>query len=319
MINLRFHRLEDEQQLRFYQMPKVLFTDKKYKGLSLGAKAMYSILRDRQELSIKNNWVDKDGYIYLIFTIENLCELLDISDRTATKYKKELAKYNLLFEKRLGQGKPNRLYILKPDYSEVDTYKKDNNIDLPEESYPQGQSIENTKTRNNYDSQNRKKYDSRNEESTTLDPKKVRCNDTEFNDTEFNDTHSFIQKQKENERLNENTNRNLEELEMILNKAEVHEIYLEDNYYPVKRAIESLYYRNVNLNINGMSIPPSKIRRDLLELNSFHIEMGIQIFKEQSRQQKITNRINYLATCIYNSIFDMELKIQNDLIYDGII
>ena len=155
--------------------------------------------------------------------------------------------------------------------------------------------------------------------------------DTENPDTENKDTiintlyknnnslynQSF--NQTKNERLIENTNKNLEELEKILDKAEVKKIYLEGHYYPVKRAIESLYYRNINLNINGMSIPPSKIRRDLLELNSFHIEMGIQIFKEQSRQQKITNRINYLATCIYTSIFDMELKIQNDLIYDGII
>jgi len=40
-------------------------------GLSLGPKLMYSILRDRLDLSIKNNWKDKKGYIYLIFSIEN--------------------------------------------------------------------------------------------------------------------------------------------------------------------------------------------------------------------------------------------------------
>lgn len=306
MKNLKFHKIKDEQKLRFYQMPKVLFVDERYKGLSLGAKAMYSILRDRQDLSIKNNWVDKDGYIYMIFTIENLCELLDISDKTATKYKKELTKYKLLFERRLGQGKPNRLYVLKPDYSESDTYKKDNEIDLPKESYPQGQSFGNTKTRNN--------YDSKNEESTNLDSEKVRCNDTDSNDTDSNDTHSFNKKEKKKERMNQ-----IEKLEKIFNQADIKKEFLQDSYNAVKRSIESLYFRSKPLTINNISISVEQIREDLKELNSSHIEMGLRIFNEQSTNQIIRNKISYLAICIYNSIFDMDLKIQNDLRYEGLI
>lgn len=36
------------------------FKNPKYKDLSLGPKLMYSILRDRLDMSIKNNWKDKD-------------------------------------------------------------------------------------------------------------------------------------------------------------------------------------------------------------------------------------------------------------------
>ena len=43
---------------------------------------MYSILRDRLDMSIKNNWKDEKGYIYLIFSIEELASLLEI-DRKA--------------------------------------------------------------------------------------------------------------------------------------------------------------------------------------------------------------------------------------------
>lgn len=52
----RFYTLKEEIILRFYQTPKALFNNPKYKGLSHGPKLMYSILRDRLDISIKNNW-----------------------------------------------------------------------------------------------------------------------------------------------------------------------------------------------------------------------------------------------------------------------
>jgi len=111
----RFYTLKEEVILRFYQTLKALFKNPKYKGLSLGAKLMYSILRDRLGISIKNEWEDEKGYIYLIFGGEDLLNFLEISKSTVTKYKRELIKYKLIIDKRLGQGKANRIYILKPD------------------------------------------------------------------------------------------------------------------------------------------------------------------------------------------------------------
>jgi len=60
----RFYTEKEEVTLRFYQTPKALFRNPKYKGLSLGPKLMYSIIRDRLDMSIKNNWKDEKGYIY---------------------------------------------------------------------------------------------------------------------------------------------------------------------------------------------------------------------------------------------------------------
>ena len=50
----RFYTAKEEVKLRFYQVPKSLFKNPIYKGLSLGAKLMYSILRDRLDISIRN-------------------------------------------------------------------------------------------------------------------------------------------------------------------------------------------------------------------------------------------------------------------------
>ena len=111
----RFYTLKEEVTLRFYQTPKALFKNPKYKGLSLGPKLMYSILRDRLDMSIKNNWKDEKGYIYLIFSIEELASLLEIDRKAIIRYKKSLVDYRLIIDKRLGQGRPNRIYVLKPE------------------------------------------------------------------------------------------------------------------------------------------------------------------------------------------------------------
>jgi len=50
----RFYTEKEEVTLRFYQTPKALFKNPVYKGLGLGPKLMYSILRDRFDMSIKN-------------------------------------------------------------------------------------------------------------------------------------------------------------------------------------------------------------------------------------------------------------------------
>ena len=116
----RFYTEKEEVTLRFYQTPKALFNNPKYRGLALGPKLMYSILRDRLDISIKNKWKDNKGYIYLIFSVEELSALLEI-DRTAVmRYKKKLVEYKLIIDKRLGQGNPNRVYVLKPEL--VDNY-----------------------------------------------------------------------------------------------------------------------------------------------------------------------------------------------------
>lgn len=111
----RRYSKEDCEILSFYKMPKSLWGEPNYKGLSIGAKAMYMIMLDRQELSLKNKWVDNKGEVYFFFDCNNISELMEVSTNTINRYKKELQAYKLLQQVRQGQGKANRLYILKPE------------------------------------------------------------------------------------------------------------------------------------------------------------------------------------------------------------
>lgn len=96
---------------RYYSIPKALFTYKLYQGLSVQAKVIYAVLRDRMELSRKNNWVDANGDIYLKFKHQELADLLGISRVTVTREMKNLATYGLLETVSTGLGRTSKIYL----------------------------------------------------------------------------------------------------------------------------------------------------------------------------------------------------------------
>ena len=116
MPNFEKYNLSQVKTERFYQLPKYLFEDEYFKKMSAEAKIMYALLKDRFELSIQNEWVDKNNNIYFIFSNKHLCEYLGYAEQKIIKLKKELISFNLLTQERVGLNKPNRLYLLKPNY-----------------------------------------------------------------------------------------------------------------------------------------------------------------------------------------------------------
>ena len=116
MPNFEKYNLSQVKTERFYQLPKYLFEDVYFKKMSAEAKIMYALLKDRFELSIQNEWVDKNNNIYFIFSNKHLCEYLGYAEQKIIKLKKELVNFNLLTQERVGLNKPNRLYLLKPNY-----------------------------------------------------------------------------------------------------------------------------------------------------------------------------------------------------------
>ena len=94
----------------FYQFPKWLL-EEEYKHLSIRAKIVYMLVFDRRTYSIKNNWYDKNGDVYVYFTIEELTETLSCSRQTIINAKKELNDCGLIKEVYQGLNRPNRIYI----------------------------------------------------------------------------------------------------------------------------------------------------------------------------------------------------------------
>lgn len=120
--------IKEIQKEKFYQLPKVFFTN-----LSNDAKVTWPILRDRLDLSIRNNWIDENGDIFFIYTNEKIKSILNISNpNKLSKIKKELSQADLFSQIRVGLNKTNKLYIKRPEVTGADIYyisKRENDIE----------------------------------------------------------------------------------------------------------------------------------------------------------------------------------------------
>ncbi|HAZ2744056.1 replication initiator protein A [Enterococcus faecalis] len=131
MENFQFYKSKEIYREKYYQMPKVFFTNEVYKSLSNDAKIAYMLLKDRFDNSVKNNWVDSEDNVYFIYTVAELMTLLNCREGKVSKIKKELEAVNLLKQKK-GRVKkingkiettPNLLYLGKPNVTSEDVFK----------------------------------------------------------------------------------------------------------------------------------------------------------------------------------------------------
>ena len=146
----------------FYRIPKALFQEPRFQNLSTDAKTLYGILLDRMSLSAKNGWLDEQGLVFIIFTIEDVKRALCCADNKATKLLRELEEFGLIERKRRGLGKPSLVYV-------------------------KNFSAESSKSI----FQNRDFHDSGGFKSASQDPAKSRCNKTDENNTEKSETYPF--------------------------------------------------------------------------------------------------------------------------------
>ena len=160
---------------RFYRIPKIFVESPLYKPMSTDAKFTYAILKDRFELSLRNNWIDKNGDVYLIYTITELQEILGYGNKKVIKLKKELQEYGLLEEVRQGLNKPNLLYLGNIDYQ----------VSPTEEIHSQPLETAEMSKRHFQKNQGNVKI-------TSQKMSKQHANDTENNETELsNDTNRY--------------------------------------------------------------------------------------------------------------------------------
>ncbi|MCG1090289.1 replication initiator protein A (plasmid) [Staphylococcus haemolyticus] len=185
MIEKRFN-IQEQFRAKFYQLPKVLFTNEKYMKLSNDAKVAYAILQDRLELSIKNEWFNENGDIYFIYTNEKLKEILNCQNSKLSKIKNELINVDLLEQIRTGQGKPNQLYLNRPIIESSDVYKiKNQESDVAEDRHDKDVRKSDVKKSENQTSRNPKIG---RQEIRKSDANNTKFSNTEFIETELNDT-----------------------------------------------------------------------------------------------------------------------------------
>ena len=79
---------QQSELFTFYRVPKVLFTNERFWNISADAKMLYGILLDRMSLSAKNGWIDENGRVYIIFTIDEAKSALNCAEQIYVEYRK---------------------------------------------------------------------------------------------------------------------------------------------------------------------------------------------------------------------------------------
>ena len=269
----------------FFRIPKALFQEQRFQNLSTDAKTLYGILLDRMSLSVKNEWFDKKGHVFIIFTIEDVKRTLRCADNKATRLLRELKKFGLIERKRRGQGKPCLVYV---------------------KNFSAESSKESVKNRDNDDSCGPK--------IACQDPVKSRGIKKKENKTEMNNTNPILsdesEKMKNRELLEEYFSCSLE-IDLLLRLCPDDE---DTIYQIVDLLVDTCATNRKLLHIAGDDKPAEVVRSRFMKLNADHIRFVLKCLAENS--SPIRNMKQYLLASLYNAPTTMQLFYQNQTNHD---
>ena len=81
---------QSRRAVRLLPHTEAVVSDERFEALSTDAKLLYGMLIDRMELSMKNGWTDKDGRVFIYFTLEDARERLKCGTEKIVKLFAEL-------------------------------------------------------------------------------------------------------------------------------------------------------------------------------------------------------------------------------------
>ena len=269
----------------FFRVPKALFQEQRFQDLSTDAKTLYGILLDRMSLSVKNEWFDKKGRVFIIFTIEDVKRTLRCADNKATRLLRELEKFGLIERKRRGQGKPCLVYV---------------------KNFSAESSKESVKNRDNDDSCGSK--------IACQDPVKSRGIKKKENKTEMNNTNLILsdesEKMKNRELLEEYFSCSLE-MDLLLR------LYPDDEdtiYQIVDLLVDTCDSKRKLIRIAGDDKPAEVVLSRLKKLNADHIRFVLDCLAANT--SPIRNMKQYLLAALFNAPTTIQLYYQNKVNHD---
>lgn len=275
-----FHYGNEPDQYYFYKVPKILFHDPDFAGLSTDAKLLYGILLDRMELSKSNNWMDEAGRIYIYYTIENIMKELQCGNKKAGNLLAEL-------DDNKGIGLITRVHqgLTKPDKIFVHKLVKRNGQEMSR-GHP-------------LTCQNDSSGDVK---GTALDMSEGRTNETNIINTEINNTESIYLGDSFQTDL---TARYQTYEEYFKQKLDVDVLLFDYPYYGdqiqefIDILVETCCSERPTIRIGKEEKPTAIVKSRLMKLNSEHIRYVLDRIHENTTD--VRNIKQYLLTTLYNA------------------
>ncbi len=264
----------------YFRIPKALFQDSRFRQLSTDARTLYGILLDRMSLSAKNNWLDEQGRVYIIYTVREVQESLCCAEHKAVKLFRELEQANLIERKRRGLGRPSLIYV------------KNFSSGLP----PKAQ-VQNCANSNSCAAEN----------AVQVQPK-PQSNKTDKNKTERNNP--FLPDESDREQLEDYFYQALE-VELLLRLCPDDE---DTIYQIVDLLVDTCSTKRKMLRIAGDDKPTEVVRSRLKKLNADHIRFVLGCLAENT--SPVRNMKQYLLAALFNAPTTMNLYYQNKTNHD---
>lgn len=305
-LALEYFYGSESEQFSFYRIPKALFKDETFKGLSTDAKLLYGLMLDRMGLSVKNKWFDTENKVYIIYTLQEVMSDLDCADQKATKLLRELDTdkgIGLIERKRQGLGKPDIIYV--KNFILPAQFQNRENHDTGVVKITNQQSLESQVL-------NRENYESAIVNRTSQETLKSRANNTNHNNTEYNDTEilsypinrdnisasssppaapdaiGWIEERKSYERL---IKKNID-YDVIVNDYSA--AWLDEI---VTLMVDVVCSREPTIRVNRQDYPHEVVKSRFLKIDSTHIEYIHFALKENT--SNVRNIRAFLITTIY--------------------
>ncbi|EET62444.1 hypothetical protein BRYFOR_05479 [Marvinbryantia formatexigens DSM 14469] len=318
-----FYGMEAEQY-SFYRVPKVLFTAERFRTLSCEAKILYGLMLDRMSLSIRNRWLDEEDRVYIIFTVEEIMELLGCARQKAIKNIAELDTekgIGLIEKKRLGLGKPNVIYVKNFIIRDCPE---------PEQREKQPENTGNTQKYENQTSRSMKsglqevpesnfqKYENQTSGSMKTEFQEVpksNCNNTDINNTDINNTeYSETENILSNPILSAEVEECPDGMDVIEKMDAYRDIIREhiDYRYHADEDVDELVELmtevmmmpdDSTLRIAGADKPAALVKSRFMKLDYSHIEYVR--FCLRTNTTRVGNIKAYLLTTLYNAALTM--------------
>ncbi len=302
-----YYYSSEAEQYSFYRLPKVLFTDSRYKNLSDGAKILYGLMLDRMALSLKNGWLDAMNRVYIYFTLEDVQEYMNCQRDKGMKLLAELdaAKGAGLIERvRQGLGRPTIIYV-KKFIAGTDLLKSEK----PTSGLPD------MPTSGLADTPTPARRKNRPLEVGGIDPNNNKINNTDLNDTDIEYPSIRPPPNRQTDRTEDYRALLMENIGFDV-LCERHGRERMDEIMAV--LLDAVCSTKQTLRVDGEDKPAEVVKSRLLKLDSLHIEYCIERLDENTT--KIRNIKAYLLTTLYNAPATIEhyyrAAVQHDM-YGG--
>ena len=273
----------------FYRVPKILFSEAYFKGLSVEAKVLYGLMLDRMSLSMKNQWIDDEGKVYINFSVENIQEYIGCSKNKAVAILKELDSeggIGLVEKKRQGQGKPTIIYV--KNFASREFLQNCNNWDsAPNRGVSESHKI---------NLLNPTDEDLRSARFTILESQNMGANNTNKINTESNlilsaDGMGLDEMSAYADLIRDNL-----ELDIMLERYPYEQELVQGIYELI---LETVLTKGKTIIIASNEYPTELVKSKFLKLNGMHLEYVIDCLK--SNTTKVMNIKKYLMAALFNA------------------